>query len=70
MAQLSNTNVNGSGGDGGNQYITSPVTTSLQNPSNVSLQTNNIGLPVIYNGVQLGRAAINVSCDHTAVSIP
>lgn len=60
-APLSNISVTGSGGDGGNQYIVSPLTTQLDNPSNVSLSTNDIALPVIYNGVQLGRAAINVS---------
>lgn len=58
---LSNISVTGSGGSGGNQYITSPLTTQLDNPSNVSLTTNDIALPVLYNGVQLGRAAISVS---------
>jgi hypothetical protein len=60
-AQLTNISVTGSGGDGGNQYIVAPLTTTLQNPSNVTLQTNGIALPVIYQGTQLGRAAINVS---------
>ena len=60
-ASLSNISVTGSGGSGGNQYSISPLTTQLNNPSNVSLTTNNIALPVLYNGVQLGRAAIDVS---------
>lgn len=60
-APLSNISVTGSGGSGGNQYIVAPLTTELDNPSNVSLTTNDVALPVIYNGVQLGRAAINVS---------
>ncbi|KAI0340460.1 hypothetical protein BDW22DRAFT_1360443 [Trametopsis cervina] len=58
-AQLSNVSIAGSGGNGGNQYIKSPLTTKLQNPSNISLQTNGIALPVHYKGVQLGRAAID-----------
>ncbi|KAF8629168.1 hypothetical protein AX17_005753 [Amanita inopinata Kibby_2008] len=56
---LNNVSVAGSGGQGGNQYIVSPVTTKLQNPSNVSLTTNDIALPVTYQGVKIGRAAIN-----------
>ena len=60
-AQLSNVTVVGSGGDGGNLFIKSPLTTKLQNPSNISLQTNDIALPVFYKGTQLGRASIDVS---------
>jgi hypothetical protein len=60
-AQLNNVSITGSGGDGGNQYIMSPLTTKLQNPSNISLRTNDIALPVFFKGTQLGRAAINVS---------
>jgi hypothetical protein len=60
-AQLTNVSITGSGGNGGNQFIVSPLTTTLQNPSNVSLQTNDVALPVIYQGTQLGRAAISVS---------
>ncbi|EPQ57376.1 hypothetical protein GLOTRDRAFT_120580 [Gloeophyllum trabeum ATCC 11539] len=59
QASLSNVSITGSGGDGGNQYIKSPLTTTLQNPSNVSLQTVNIALPVSYKGVSLGRAYIS-----------
>ena len=60
-AQLTNVTVAGSGGTNGNQYIVNPLTTTLQNPSNISLETNNIALPVIYSGTQLGRASISVS---------
>ena len=60
-ASLRNVSVIGSGGQGGNEYIISLITTILENPSNVSLLTNNIALPVIYQGVSIGRAAINVS---------
>lgn len=57
-ASLSNVSVRGSGGAGGNQYIVSPLTTTLQNPSNISLDTVGISLPVIFKGVSIGRAAI------------
>jgi hypothetical protein len=63
MAPLSNISVTGSGGEGGNQYIVAPLTTTLNNPSNVSLVTNDIALPVVYQGVKIGRAAINVRID-------
>jgi hypothetical protein len=59
-ATLTNVSIAGSGGSGGNQYINAPLLTTLQNPSNVSLETVNIALPVFYNNVNIGRAAINV----------
>ncbi|KAI0686333.1 hypothetical protein BC835DRAFT_1523138 [Cytidiella melzeri] len=58
-AQLSDVAITGSGGDGGNQYVKSPLKTTLHNPSNVSLQTNDVSLPVFYKGTQIGRAAID-----------
>ncbi|KDQ57731.1 hypothetical protein JAAARDRAFT_69819 [Jaapia argillacea MUCL 33604] len=58
-ATLSNVSITGSGGSGGSEYIKTPLTTTLHNPSNVSLETIDIALPVYYNGVMLGRAAIN-----------
>ncbi|KAL5507074.1 hypothetical protein ACEPAH_6530 [Sanghuangporus vaninii] len=58
-ASLRNVSITGSGGDGGNQFIVSPLTTTLDNPSNISLLTNDIALPVIFDGVRLGRAAID-----------
>ncbi|KAJ7668375.1 hypothetical protein DFH06DRAFT_1181491 [Mycena polygramma] len=58
-ASLSNVSVTGSGGDGGAEYVVAPLTTTLQNPSNVSLMTVDISLPVIYNNVTIGRAAID-----------
>ncbi|THV03542.1 hypothetical protein K435DRAFT_962414 [Dendrothele bispora CBS 962.96] len=57
--KLSNVTVTGSGGNGGNEFIVSPLTTELSNPSNVSLHTVDIALPVIYKDVMIGRAAIN-----------
>jgi len=35
------------------------LTTTLENPSNISLNTVDIALPVFFKGVQLGSAAIN-----------
>ncbi|KIK68835.1 hypothetical protein GYMLUDRAFT_34828 [Collybiopsis luxurians FD-317 M1] len=58
-AALSNVTVTGSGGNGGDEYIVSPLTTTLDNPSNVSLETTDIALPVIYEGTMIGRAAIS-----------
>lgn len=59
-ASLSNVSVTGSGGQGGNEYIISPLTTTLENPSNISLNTVDVTLPVIYQGSKIGRAATNV----------
>ncbi|KAK2467793.1 hypothetical protein APHAL10511_000088 [Amanita phalloides] len=59
VASLNNVFVAGSGGQGGNEYIIAPLMTSLGNPSNVSLMTNDIALPVAYEGVSIGRAVIN-----------
>lgn len=59
-ATISNISISGSGGNGGNQYIISPLTSTLNNPSNVSLDTVDIALPVYYQNVMVGRAAFNV----------
>ncbi|KAG6813669.1 hypothetical protein H0H92_008517 [Tricholoma furcatifolium] len=58
-AVLSNYTVTGSGGDGGDEYIITALTTTLQNPSNVTLNTVDISLPVIYQGTMIGRAVID-----------
>ncbi|KAG6878541.1 hypothetical protein C0993_004439 [Termitomyces sp. T159_Od127] len=58
-AALSNVSIQGSGGAGGSEYIVSPLTTILQNPSNVTLDTVDVSLPVIFSGTKLGRAVIN-----------
>ncbi|KAJ6607775.1 hypothetical protein B0H10DRAFT_2227490 [Mycena sp. CBHHK59/15] len=58
-AGLSNVTVSGSGGAGGSEFVTAPLITKLNNPSNVSLQTVDISLPVIYEGVTIGRAVID-----------
>jgi hypothetical protein len=65
-AQLSNVSVAGSGGQNGNEFIVSPLTTMLQNPSNISLNTVDVALPVMFQGTMLGRAAINVSALFTS----
>ncbi|KAF5351977.1 hypothetical protein D9756_007389 [Leucocoprinus leucothites] len=59
QAKLSNVSVAGSGGNGGNEYIVSPLTTALENPSNISLNTVDVALPVMLQGTKIGRAAIN-----------
>ncbi|KAJ3567055.1 hypothetical protein NP233_g6616 [Leucocoprinus birnbaumii] len=59
QAKLTNVSVAGSGGNGGNEYIVSPLTTTLENPSNISLDTVNVALPVMFQGTKIGRAAIN-----------
>ncbi|KAG2078952.1 hypothetical protein BDR04DRAFT_1124058 [Suillus decipiens] len=58
-ATITNISISGSGGNGGNQYIISPLTSSMNNPSNVSLDTIDIALPVYYQDVMIGRAAFN-----------
>ncbi|KAJ7647487.1 hypothetical protein FB45DRAFT_200334 [Roridomyces roridus] len=58
-AALSNVSVTGSGGDGGNQFVVAPLTTTLQNPSNISLDTVDISLPVMFQGVNVGSAVID-----------
>ncbi|KAG1761975.1 hypothetical protein EDD22DRAFT_893760 [Suillus occidentalis] len=58
-ATISNISISGSGGNGGDQYIISPLTSSMNNPSNISLDTVDIALPVYYQNVMIGRAAFN-----------
>ncbi|KAI9442265.1 hypothetical protein H4582DRAFT_1809416 [Lactarius indigo] len=59
-AGLSNVSITGSGGNGGNEYVNADITTTLQNPSNISLQTNDVSLAVYFKNVKIGRAAINI----------
>ncbi|KIJ47323.1 hypothetical protein M422DRAFT_164299, partial [Sphaerobolus stellatus SS14] len=59
QASLSNVTIAGSGGTNGNQFIITPLTTTLQNPSNITLNTNGISLPVFFENVQIGRAVID-----------
>lgn len=59
-AAISNVSITGSGGTSGDQYIISPLTTVINNPSNISLSTVDIALPVYYENVMIGRAAFNV----------
>jgi hypothetical protein len=57
---LTNVSIIGSGGKNGNQYILTDLTTTLQNPSNVSIQTNDVSFAIFFKDVKIGRAAINV----------
>ncbi|KAL4074292.1 hypothetical protein J3A83DRAFT_4234939 [Scleroderma citrinum] len=58
-ATISKVTISGSGGNGGDEYIISPLTSTLQNPSNISLSTVDIALPVYYKDVMIGRAAFD-----------
>ncbi|TBU46075.1 hypothetical protein BD309DRAFT_663805 [Dichomitus squalens] len=58
-ASLSNVSITGAGTDSHGAYIRSPLTTTLNNPSNVSLETVDVELPVYYKDVLLGRAVID-----------
>ncbi|KAH9934026.1 uncharacterized protein BXZ73DRAFT_100865 [Epithele typhae] len=58
-AQLSNISIAGGGTDSHGAFILSPITTVLENPSNISLSTVDVELPVFFKGVQLGRAVID-----------
>lgn len=60
-AAINNVSITGSGGTNGDQYIVSPLTAVMNNPSNVSLSTTDIALPVYYENVMIGRAAFDVS---------
>lgn len=66
VAALKDVVVAGSGGNGGNEYIVAPLKTTLNNPSNVTLHSVDVALPVYYNNVMIGRAAIDV---HYSLSI-
>ncbi|KAF8135624.1 hypothetical protein EV363DRAFT_1429344 [Boletus edulis] len=58
-ATINNVSITGSGGTNGDQYIISPLTTVINNPSNVLLSTVDVALPVYYENVMIGRAAFN-----------
>lgn len=57
-AQISDVRIVGSGGDGGNQYVSSPLKTGLNNPSNISLVAGSISLPTFYQGTQVGESVV------------
>ncbi|KAF9051008.1 hypothetical protein BDZ89DRAFT_1056905 [Hymenopellis radicata] len=52
---LSNVSVTGAT----SEYIISPLKSTLDNPSEVTLHTTDVALPVVYDGTVLGRAIIN-----------
>jgi hypothetical protein len=60
IAKLSDVKIVGSGDDGGNQFINVPLTTTLNNPSNVSLHTTTTSLTVIFKDTPVGVALIEV----------
>ncbi|KAG8833980.1 hypothetical protein FRC17_009762 [Serendipita sp. 399] len=57
-AAISDVKITGSGGNGGNEYVSSPLKTTLNNPSNLSLKAGSITLPTFYQGVQLGESVV------------
>ncbi|KIL68938.1 hypothetical protein M378DRAFT_21838 [Amanita muscaria Koide BX008] len=59
-ASLSNISITGSGGQGGSEYIVAPVTATLDNPSNISLETDLITIPITYQGVVIGRSSVSL----------
>jgi hypothetical protein len=61
MASLSNISITGSGGQGESEYIVATVTATLDNPSNISLETDLITLLITYQGVTIGRSTVSVS---------
>ena len=54
---ISNVSITGSGGGGA--YITAPITSTLTNPSNITLTTNAVSLAGFYKGTQVGRAVLD-----------
>ncbi|KAI0049858.1 hypothetical protein FA95DRAFT_1604022 [Auriscalpium vulgare] len=56
-ADLSDVKITGSGGGGA--YVNADLTTTLQNPSNISLLTNDVSFAVFYEGTKLGRAVVD-----------
>ncbi|KAF9245017.1 hypothetical protein BU15DRAFT_85819 [Melanogaster broomeanus] len=58
-AAINNVSITGQWWNWRNQYITAPLTAMLENPSNISLSTVDIALPVYYNDVMIGRAAFS-----------
>ncbi|KAI0643298.1 hypothetical protein C8Q79DRAFT_1012595 [Trametes meyenii] len=56
---LSNVTITGAGSDSHGPFIRAPLTTTLENPSNISLESVDVSFPVVFKGVQLGRAVID-----------
>ncbi|KAG8787307.1 hypothetical protein FRB91_009037 [Serendipita sp. 411] len=57
-AAISDVKISGSGGNGGNEYMSSPLKTTLNNPSHLSLKAGSITLPTFYQGIQLGESVV------------
>ena len=58
----------GSGETGETNFIKVALTTVLQNPSNVLLDTIGVSLPVNFKGVDTGQAAIAVRVKKSRIS--
>ncbi len=58
-ASLNNFAISGSGQDDNGPFIKASLTTELNNPSNISLQTVDVKFPVYYQGVMLGHAVLD-----------
>ncbi|KAM5540830.1 hypothetical protein V8D89_005474 [Ganoderma adspersum] len=68
-ASLSNFAISGSGQDSNGPFVNASLTTTLNNPSNISLQTVGVELPVFYQGVMLGRAVLDPLNVHPGANV-
>lgn len=57
-AEISDVHIAGGGGEGGSQYISSPLKTGLNNPSEITLKAGSISLPTYYQDVQVGTSVV------------
>lgn len=58
-ASTSNVSIAGSGSDSHGAFVKAPFTATLENPSNISLQSVDVSFSVTFKGAKLGRAAID-----------
>ena len=58
-ATMNNFSITGSGQDNNGPFVKIPLTATLSNPSNVSLDTVNVELPVYYQDTMIGRTVID-----------
>ncbi|PVF99379.1 hypothetical protein CPB86DRAFT_293734 [Serendipita vermifera] len=57
-AQISDVHIAGGGGEGGSQYLSSPLKTGLNNPSEITLKAGSISLPTYFQDVQVGTSVV------------
>lgn len=64
---ISNVTIAGSGDNGA--YILVPLTATIDNPSNISLDTNQVSLATYYKDAFVGHAVLNVRvrCQYIAI---